>query len=67
MRVLLEFNLFLQIFLLLFTLVRALMRGIIIGAIISIGISFYGGAFAFISAGIVHGALTDFTTTKFGK
>jgi len=46
---------------------NSIIRGIIIGAIISVGISFYGGAFAFIGAGIVYGALTDFLATKFGS
>jgi hypothetical protein len=44
---------------------NSIIRGIIIGAIVSIGISFYGGAFAFISAGIVYGAITDILATKF--
>jgi len=47
--------------------INSIIRGIIIGAIISVGISFYGGGFAFIGAGILYGALTDFLATRFGK
>jgi hypothetical protein len=46
---------------------NSLIRGIIIGAIISVGISFYGGGFAFIGAGILYGALTDLLATRFDK
>ncbi|WP_455276710.1 hypothetical protein [[Eubacterium] cellulosolvens] len=46
---------------------NSIIRGIVIGAIISVGISFYGGGFAFIGAGILYGALTDFLATRFGK
>ena len=46
---------------------NAVLRGGIMGAIMSIGISFYGGAVVFISAGIVYGIITDVLATKFGS
>jgi hypothetical protein len=43
---------------------NAAVRGAIIGAVCSIGISFYGGAAIFITAGIVYGIITDVVATK---
>jgi hypothetical protein len=46
---------------------NAALRGGILGAVVSVGISFYGGAAVFITAGIVYGAITDVLATKLGK
>ena len=43
---------------------NAALRGGTIGAVCSIGISFYGGAAVFITAGIVYGVITDCVATR---
>ncbi len=42
---------------------NAIVRGALWGAIMSISISFYGGAEAYITAGIVYGIITDVVAT----
>lgn len=44
---------------------NAIVRGAVFGVITSVSISFYGGAFMFIPAGIIYGIVTDVIATRF--
>jgi len=46
---------------------NSIVRGAVLGAIMSVGISFYGGAQAFIPFGMIYGAVADFLATRFGS